>query len=175
MMVVTLSTLPMPRVTRYVIDVILPGKRWNALNWVFWIIVSIYAVRGVISFGLNYLIGWLGKRIVFDLRSQCYRHINRLSLSYYDKRQTGKIMARVVDDINVIQYMIAGGFVTLITDLMTLLVVIPVIFWLNWRLALIAVGVVPLYVVCYKLLLSRIRKLSEELCERWDSLLGGLE
>jgi ABC-type multidrug transport system fused ATPase/permease subunit len=175
MVLVTLTALPMPRITQYVIDEVLPQKQYHALNYVFLMVVLLYLVRGTISFLLNYMISWLGQRIVFDLRFQSYRHINRLSLSYYDKRQTGKIMARVIDDINVIQYMITGGFVTLITDILTLVVVIPVIFWMDWRLALISITVVPIYVACYKLFLKRIRRLSELLREKWDALLGALQ
>lgn len=175
MVLVTLSALPMPKVTQYVLDVVLPRRLWSALPVVFWIVVGVYAARGLASFSLNWLIGWLGQRVVFDLRYQSYRHINRLSLSYYDKRQTGKIMARIIDDINVIQYMITGGFVTLITDILTLLVVIPVIFLMNWKLGAIAVGVVPVYVASYKLFLKRIRKLSVELREMWDALIGALQ
>ncbi len=175
MLLVTLTALPMPRITQYVIDDVLPKKQFHALNYVFLMVVLLYLIRGTISFLLNYLISWLGQRIVFDLRFQSYRHINRLSLSYYDKRQTGKIMARVIDDINVIQYMITGGFVTLITDILTLVVVIPVVFWMDWRLALISITVVPIYVACYKLFLKKIRRLSEQLREKWDALLGALQ
>jgi ABC-type multidrug transport system fused ATPase/permease subunit len=175
MFLVTLSAIPMPRIIQFVIDDILPHHRYNALNWVFWVILGIYLLRGIVSFSLNYLIAWLGQRVVFDLRFQSYRHLNRLSLSYYDQRQTGKIMARVIDDINVIQYMITGGFVTLITDLLTLLVIIPVIFWMNWKLAWIALTVVPFYVVNYKLFLKKIRPLSVKLREKWDALIGALQ
>jgi len=175
MLLVTASTLPVPLIIKYVIDVALPRKDFGALNWIFWIVISVYAVRGVASFTLNYLIGWLGQRVVFDLRFQSYRHLNRLSLSYYDQRQTGKIMARVVDDINVIQYMITGGFVQLITDLLTLLLVIPVMFWMDRQLAMVALCIVPVYVVIYKLFLRKIRPLSVEMRERWDALLGGLQ
>ncbi len=175
MMLVTLSALPMPRVTQFMIDTVLPQKRYGSLWTVLWIILGLYAFRGMVSFALNYLIGWLGQRVVFDLRYQSYRHLNRLSLSYYDKRQTGKIMARVIDDINVIQYMITGGIVTLITDILTLLVVIPVIFTMSWQLGCIAIAVVPIYVISYKLFLKRIRAISVELREKWDALIGGLQ
>lgn len=175
MLLVTASALPMPRITQYTIDVVLPQKSQRLLLLVFWAIIGLYAFRGVASFALNYLLGWLGQRVVFDLRFQSYRHLNRLSLSYYDKRQTGKIMARVIDDINVIQYMITGGFVTLITDILTLVVVLPVVFHMQWRLAWIAVVIVPTYVVVYKLFLRRIRALSVELREKWDALIGALQ
>src|SRR5436190_10797220 len=175
MLLVTASTLPMPQITKYVIDVALPKRQWHAFNWILWIVIGIYAIRGIASFSLNYLIGWIGQRVVFDLRFESYRHLNRLQLAYYDTRQTGKIMARVVDDINVIQYMISSGFVTLITDLLTLLFVIPVMFWMDRRLAWVAFAVVPLYVVNYKLFLSRIRPLSVQLREKWDALIGALQ
>lgn len=175
MALITVSAVPMPLLFQYVIDVVFPQKKWEALTWVFWAVIGIHVLRGVVSFTLNYLITWLGQRVVFDLRFQSYRHLNRLSLSYYDQRQTGKIMARLTGDIDVIQYMITGGFVTLITDIVTLVAVTAVIFWKEWRLALLTLAVVPLYVVVYKLYLKYIRDLSVQLREKWDAMLGTLQ
>ncbi len=175
MLLITISMIPMPLIQRYMLDDVFIRHEWHALNVIFWLVVGLYAIRGVVSYTLNFLINWLGQRVVFDLRFQSYRHLNRLSLSYYDQRQTGKIMARLTGDIDVIQYMITGGFVTLITDIVTLTVVLGVIFWQNWRLALIAVAVVPFYVLNYKVFLKRIRSLSEELREKWDAMLGALQ
>lgn len=175
MALITVSAVPMPLLFQYVIDDVFPNKNWSALNWVFWAVIGIHVLRGIVSFTLNYLITWLGQRVVFDLRFQSYRHLNRLSLSYYDQRQTGKIMARLTGDIDVIQYMITGGFVTLITDIVTLVAVTGVIFWKEWRLALITLAVVPLYVVVYKLYLKYIRDLSVQLREKWDAMLGTLQ
>ncbi len=175
MALITVSAVPMPLLFQYVIDDVFPQRKWHALNWVFWGVIGLYALRGVVSFTLNYLITWLGQRVVFDLRFQSYRHLNRLSLSYYDQRQTGKIMARLTGDIDVIQYMITGGFVTLITDIVTLVAVTGVIFWKEWRLALLTLALVPLYVVVYKLYLKYIRELSVQLREKWDAMLGTLQ
>jgi ABC-type multidrug transport system fused ATPase/permease subunit len=172
---ITMSPIIMPRLVQYTVDVALPRKNLTALNWVFWGILALYAFRGVTSFALNYLIGWLGQRVVFDLRLQSYRHLNRLSLSYYDTRQTGKIMARLTGDIDTIQYMISGGFVTFLADLFSVIVLLFVLFFMEWRLALIAVGVVPFYVLNYKLFIRHIRPISEQLRERWDALLGVLQ
>jgi len=172
---ITVSPIIMPRIVQYTIDVALPTKNYSALNWVFWGILALFAFRGVTSFALNSLINWLGQRIVFDLRLQSYRHLNRLSLSYYDTRQTGKIMARLTGDIDTIQYMISGGFVTFLADLFSVLVLLFVLFAIEYRLALIAVAVVPFYVLNYKLFIRHIRPLSEELRERWDTMLGVLQ
>ncbi|HZT40634.1 MAG TPA: ABC transporter ATP-binding protein [Chthonomonadaceae bacterium] len=172
---VTGTPIVMPMIVRYTIDTVLPHKLWNALNWVFWMVIGLYVVRGVVSFSLNYLITWLGQRIVFDLRFQSYRHLNRLSLSYYDARQTGKIMARLTGDIDTIQYMISGGFVTFMADMFSVVALLVVLFVMQWRLALVAVAIVPLYVLNYKLFIRHIRPLSEQLRERWDAMLGALQ
>ena len=172
---ITFTPIAMPRIVGYTIDDVLGHRRWNALNWIFWIIVVLYAVRGVVSFSLNYIIGWLGQRIVFDLRLQSYRHLNRLSLSYYDSRQTGKIMARLMGDIDTIQYMISGGFVTFMADLFSVAALLVVLFVMQWRLALVALAIVPLYVLNYKLFIRHIRPISEQLRERWDAMLGALQ
>jgi subfamily B ATP-binding cassette protein MsbA len=171
---VTCTPIVMPMILRYTIDVVLPNRRWNALNLVFWMIIGLYVVRGIVSFSLNYLIGWLGQRIVFDLRFQSYRHLNRLSLSYYDTRQTGKIMSRLTGDIDTIQYMISGGFVTFIADLFSVVALLIVLFVMQWRLALVAVCVIPFYILNYKMFIRHIRPIGEQLREKWDALLGAL-
>jgi subfamily B ATP-binding cassette protein MsbA len=169
---VTSTPIAMPMILRHTIDVVLPNKQWSALNIIFWAIIGLYILRGILSFSLNYLIGWLGQRVVFDLRFQSYRHLNRLSLSYYDTRQTGKIMARLTGDIDTIQYMVSGGFVTFLADLFSVVVLLVVLFFMQWKLALAAVCVIPFYVLNYKMFIKHIRPLSEQLRERWDAMLG---
>ncbi len=171
----TLTPIAMPRIVGYTIDTVLPHKQWSGLNLIFWLVIGLYIVRGFVSFALNYLIGWLGQRVVFDLRFQSYRHLNRLSLSYYDTRQTGKIMARLTADIDTIQYMISGGFVTFLADLFSVFALLIVLFHAQWRLALVACAIIPLYVINYKLFIRYIRPLSAELRERWDAMLGALQ
>ncbi len=171
---VTLSAIPMPLFQKKVIDSAIPTGDERMLVWIFCAVLLLYAVRGIISFTLNYLVGWLGQRIIFDLRFQSYRHLQRLSLAYYDGRQPGKIMARLTGDIDVIQYALTQGFVYLITDVATLLIVVAWLFLLQWKLALITMCILPLYVLNYKLLLSRIRVVSVELRERWEKMLSTL-
>ena len=171
----SLTPIAVPKIVQYVIDDVIPHKKWGALNVVFFMIVGLYLARGIMSFCLNYLIGWLGQRIVFDLRFQSYRHLNRLSLAYYDTRQTGKIMARLMGDIDFIQQMISGGFVQFLADVFSEFAVLFVLFRMQWRLSLIAVCVIPFYVINYKLFIKHIRPLSEQLREKWDAMLGVLQ
>ena len=174
LLLTTLSTIPGPLFQKWVLDEAIPNKRYDQLWWIFGGVIGLSLVRGVISYSLNFLISWLGQRVVFDLRFQSYRHLQRLSLAYYDGRQPGKIMARLTGDIDVIQYALTGGFVTLISDIATLIFIIGWLFYLQPRLALLTVCLLPLYVLNYKLLLSRIRKVSVDLRERWEKMVSTL-
>jgi len=186
MFAVTLSAIPLPLLQKQIVDVAIPlGKKGLAqsanadllrarqmLIWVFAGIIGLYLARGFVSYTLNALIGWLGQRVVFDLRFQSYRHLQRLSLAYYDGRQPGKIMARLTSDIDVIQYALTSGFVNFITDVATVFIIIGWLLYLEWRLAVIALLILPLYVVNYKLLLGKIREVSVELRERREKMIG---
>lgn len=171
----TLTPIAIPRIIGYAVDVPLAQKDTRGLAIVAWGIVLFYLVRVVISFALNYLVNWLGQRIVFDLRYHSYRHLNRLSLAYYDTRQTGKIMARLTGDIDTVQHTISGGFVTFLADLFSVLALVVVLFYFDWRLALVSLSIIPLYVLNYKLFIRHIRPLSIQLRERWDAMLGVLQ
>src|SRR4029079_16301781 len=82
MFVVTLSAIPMPLFQKQVLDVAIPNRDTRMLWWIFFGVIALTGVRGLVSYLLNYLIGWLGQRVVFDLRFQSYRHLQRLSLAY---------------------------------------------------------------------------------------------
>ena len=174
MFAVTLSAIPLPLFQKDVLDVAIPNHDKKRLIWIFVGVVALYGIRGGVSYTLNYLIGWLGQRVIFDMRFQSYRHLQRLSLAYYDGRQPGKIMARLTGDIDTIQYALTQGFVYLITDIATLLLIIGWLFYLEWRLALLTIAILPLYIVNYKLLQSRIRVVSVELRERWEKMISTL-
>jgi ABC-type multidrug transport system fused ATPase/permease subunit len=172
MFVVTLSAIPMPLLQKAVLDNGIPNRDYALLAWVFWGVIALYAVRGMVSFSLNYLIGWLGQRVIFDLRFQSYRHLQRLSLAYYDGKQPGKIMTRLTSDIDVIQYALTSGFVSFLTDLATVVIAVTWLFLLEWRLALMTLVVLPLYVVNYRSLLKRIRDVSVELREKREIMIA---
>ena len=75
---VTLSAIPLPLFQKEVLDVAIPNKDEHLLVLIFFGVIALYAVRGLVSYSLNYLIGWLGQRVIFDLRFQSYRHLQRL-------------------------------------------------------------------------------------------------
>lgn len=135
---------------------------------------GVILLRNVFSFANSYTLTWIGHRFVFDLRFATWKHLQRLSLAYHNQTQTGKIMARVTGDIEVIQGLIQGQLVTFISDLVTLLAVIAMLFVLEWRIASLIVALIPFYVISYLSFLKHIREVSQEQRRLWDEMLGKL-
>ena len=151
--------------------------RNRAPRVIFWLaiaLVLVVVVRNAFNYMLSWILNWLGHRFCFDLRFVTWRHLHRLSLAYHNQTQVGKIMSRVTADIELIQGLIQGQLVTFISDSVTLVAVLAMLFFLQWRLALIIVCLVPFYVIAYMAFLKHIREVSQEQRRLWDEMLGKL-
>jgi ABC-type multidrug transport system fused ATPase/permease subunit len=137
-------------------------------------LVLVIAARNVFSYFNSYMVTWIGHRFVFDLRFATWRHLQRLDLAYHDQTQTGKIMARVTADIELIQTLIQNQLVQFITDAVTLTAVLGMLFFMEWRLASLILALVPFYVVSYLAFLKHIREISHEQRRIYDEMLGKL-
>lgn len=149
----------------------------TAPQYVLWVaigLIAIIVVRNVFSYFQSYLLNWIGHRFVFDLRLRTWQHLQRLSLAFHNQTQTGKIMARVTADIELIQGLIQGQLVTFISDLVTLVAVLGMLFFLEWRLATAILLLVPFYVISYLFFLKHIRHVSQEQRRLYDEMVGKL-
>ena len=95
------------------------------------------------SYAEKYLTTSVGQWVMHDLRRTLYSHIQRLSLAYHDHKQTGDLISRVTSDIDAIQSFIASGLLGAVVDILTLVGMVGVMFYINWRFTLIALSVAP--------------------------------
>jgi len=107
-----------------------------------------YVVVLVLAFAAEYTQTWTmqltGQRIMFDMRMAIYRHLQRLDVRYYDRNPVGRLMTRVTSDVDVLNDLFTSGVVTIFGDVFTLIGIMGVMLWMNWRLALVAFAVLPL-------------------------------
>jgi subfamily B ATP-binding cassette protein MsbA len=146
----------------------------STITWLAIALIGVIIVRNVCSFANSYTVTWIGHRFVFDLRFALWRHLQRLSLAFHNQTQTGKIMARATADIELIQQLIQGQLVTFISDLVTLVAVLGMLFFLEWRLAIGIFALVPFYVLSYLAFLKNIREVSNEQRRLYDEMIGKL-
>ena len=111
-------------------------------------LAALYLVILAGAFVADYVQTWTlqltGQWIMFDLRMAIYGHLQRLDLKYYDRNPVGRLMTRVTSDVDVLNDLFTSGVVTVFGDVFLLLGIMIVMFWMNWRLALVACAVLPL-------------------------------
>jgi ATP-binding cassette, subfamily B, multidrug efflux pump len=116
-----------------------------------------------LSYGQEVLTTWLGQRIMFDLRRQIFAHLQRQSLRFFDRNPVGRLMTRVTNDVEVLNQLFSSGVVTVFGDVFTLLFIVSVMLWMDWRLALVAFAVMPLVVLVAFVFRSRVREAYREI------------
>jgi len=97
-----------------------------------------------------YFANWVGQHIIRDIRAKVFRNINSFKMSYFDTTSVGKLVTRVVSDIETIANFFTQGVFMIISDILKMLVVIVVMFVMNWKLALVALVVLPILVYATK-------------------------
>ena len=105
------------------------------------------AIGAVSSYTEKYITTNLGQWVMHDLRRTLYSHIQRLSLGFHDRKQTGDLVSRLTSDIDAIQSFISSGLLGVLINSLTLLGMVAIMFCLNWRFTLIALSVAPLLFV----------------------------
>ncbi len=112
------------------------------------IVVAAFFAAGVASFVLSgaqtYFTGWVGERALADLRIQLFRHLQRLSLGYYERNRTGAIVSRITNDVEALDLLVTDGISSLVQNSLVLAGTVVVLFLLDWRLALATLIVLPL-------------------------------
>jgi ATP-binding cassette, subfamily B, multidrug efflux pump len=133
-----------PYLTKIVIDRYIPVGDLRGLST----IAALYLAALIASFVLEYLQTWtmqvIGQRIMFDLRMELVTHLHRLDLRFYDRNPVGRLMTRLTTDVDVLNELFTSGVVSVFGDVFTLIGIMGVLIWMDWRLAIAAFSVLPL-------------------------------
>ncbi len=125
-------------------------------------VLAIAVLDALCSYAEKYLTTSVGQWVMHDLRKTLYSHIQRMSLGFHDQSQTGDLISRVTSDIDAVQSFITSGLLGALIDCLTLVGMVGVMFYINWRFTLIALSVAPvLFLVVYRYT-RRIKKASRE-------------
>src|SRR5260370_985519 len=138
--------------------------------------VLIIAILGAIcSYAQKYITTSVGQWVMHDLRLMLYHRIQRLSLSYHDHSQTGDLISRVTSDIDAIQSFIASGLLGSLINCITLVGMVGVMFYINWRFTLVALCVAPLLFAVVFTYTRRIKKASSEVRKKEGEIVSVIQ
>ncbi len=137
--------------------------------------LAIAVLGGLCSYAEKYLTTSVGQWVLHDLRRTLYSHIQRLSLSYHDQKATGDLISRVTSDVDAIQSFIASGLLGAFINSLTLVGMVVIMFYVNWRFTLIALSVAPvLFLVVFRYT-RRIKQASREVRKKEGEIVSVIQ
>jgi ATP-binding cassette, subfamily B, bacterial len=164
-----------PLLIRRIIDHAIPAHRGVELNWLVAGMIAIPLVTGLIGVWQNYLVTVMGQGVMFDLRNRMYAHLMRQSLRFFTNTRSGEILSRLQNDVGGVQGVVTGTLVSLVANSFMVASTLIVIFGMDWRLSLIAVAVLPMFILPTRQV-GRIRKrISKETQERLAELTAAVQ
>ncbi len=172
-----LVPLALPWSVKIVVDDLLPqqGARSHAhLHLLMAGLCALYGVYALASYWRSYLAGWAGHRTIFDLRLALYRHVQRMSLSFFDRQRIGAVVSRMTTDIASAQNFVGAAFINTAMDLALLAVIVALLCVMNPRLALVSLAVLPCYAAISHRLQKGIRAKSRAIHHQLQEISGEL-
>jgi len=138
-------------------------------------VLAIAILDAICSYAEKYLTTSVGQWVTHDLRRVLYSHIQRLSLAYHDHKQTGDLISRVTSDIDAIQSFITTGLLSTLINVITLVGMVTVMFYINWRFTLIALSVAPVLFMIVYTYTRRIKKASRAVRKKEGEIVSVIE
>ncbi|HWR35961.1 MAG TPA: ABC transporter ATP-binding protein [Clostridia bacterium] len=121
------------------------------------IFLSVLCIGFLLEFAQTYLMQWTGQKVMFDLRSHIFRHLQKMHVGFFDKNPVGRLVTRVTTDIDALNEMFTAGVVSIFEDVFVLAGIIVIMLLMDWRLALITFAVLPFIFVATMIFRKKVR------------------
>jgi ATP-binding cassette subfamily B multidrug efflux pump len=161
-----------PIILKDTVDVYIANKDSQGLINSVLLMFGVLMLEVVLRFIFIYYSNWVGQHIIRDIRAKIFRHILQFRMSYFDKNSVGKLVTRVVSDIETIAAFFSSGVFTIVSDVLQMFAVIIVMFFINWKLAFIAIAVLPILLYATKVFQKAIKATFQEVRNQVANLNG---
>ena len=151
-------TPALPLLIQYTIDGPVAEGNYSQLSVSLAVMIVLLLVNSILSFLNTYQAGWLSQRIINDIRNQVFSKIIHLKLKYFDETPIGKIVTRTISDVETLSEVFSSGFAAIAGDLMQLILIISVMFFINWKLTLISISTIPLLLISTYIFKEKVKK-----------------
>jgi ATP-binding cassette subfamily B protein len=146
-----------PRLTEHALDVAVPHKDLGLLGLLAGLYLTTLVLDFIVEYGGTLLMTYIGQRVMYDLRMEIFSHLQRLSITYFDRHPVGRLMTRVTSDVETLNELFSSGVVTIFGDAFTLVAIMGMMLVIDWRLALVTFAVIPLVWLTARIFRRRVR------------------
>lgn len=147
-----------PLLIRYTIDNQISTGNTKGLTTMLLVMIGVLVVQGLLQFSSSYLSGWLGQTIIRDIRIQLYERILHLRLKFFDETPIGRLVTRTISDIETLSDVFSEGLANIAGDILQLILIIAVMVYADWRLALISLSTIPFMLVSTYIFKEKVKK-----------------
>jgi ATP-binding cassette subfamily B multidrug efflux pump len=120
--------------------------------------VGALSISFLLEFLQTYYMQWTGQKAMFDLRTEIFRHLQRMHIGYYDKNPVGRLVTRVTTDVDALNEMFTSGVVSIFEDIFVLIGIAAIMMHMDWRLGLITLAVLPLIAIATNIFRNKVRE-----------------
>jgi len=148
-----------------VLDDVFVNRDQQMLAIIPWVILAIFLLKGVFYYGQQYLMGYLGQGVIRDIRGAIFDHLQGLGLRFFGANPTGTLVSRILNDVNLLEEMIRKSFTSMLSDSITLVVLLGVVVYRDWQLALISLCAAPVTIwpiAVFGRRMKRVSRMSQE-------------
>lgn len=143
LLAVSMLGLAGPYLTKVAIDDYIRAGKYEGLDRIALIYIAVLAGAFIFQFLQYTTMQYIGQKVMFDLRTQVFAHLHKMSFRFFDRNPIGKMMTRTVNDVEVLNEMLTSGLILVFSDLFTLVGIFLMLAWLDWRLMLMVCAVFP--------------------------------
>ncbi|MSS72164.1 MAG: ABC transporter ATP-binding protein [Candidatus Latescibacteria bacterium] len=173
--VMTILGMVPPIVTRYIINDVVEAGKWNMAPAILMVMLVINFLSAGLNLWSNLVVYYVSQLFVFNVRDELYRHLQKLSLGFYEKMGTGRLMNRIMGDVSNIQSMVTWQTLSVVNDIISFCVGLAMTFYLSWQLALITLAILPFYFLNYYFFVKRIRRKNISVWQKMDRVANSVQ
>jgi ABC-type multidrug transport system fused ATPase/permease subunit len=173
--------LVLPASTKYLVDDVIGKKQIHLLLPLVMVVLAATVIRGITSYSLTQLVSKAGQRLITELRCKVQKHVAHLPVAYYDANKTGTLVSRIMNDVEGIRNLLGTGLIEFVGGVLTAVLVLGYLLYLNWLLTVIALGIVVGFALVLRKAFGIIRpifreraKINAEVTGRLTESLGGV-
>src|SRR5467141_1538078 len=148
-----------PFLLRQVLDTAIPDKDLTLLTWLVLGMIGISIATGALGVAQTWISNVVGQRVMHDLRSAVYRHLQRLSLAFFTRTRTGEVQSRIANDIGGVQNVVTSTATSIVSNVTTVIAALVAMVALDWRLAAFALVLLPLFILLTRRVGNERRKI----------------
>ncbi|SHK59994.1 ATP-binding cassette, subfamily B, MsbA [Selenomonas ruminantium] len=167
--------LYLPWIIKDMVDKVLADRDMVMLYIICVSIVVVFLIRGIFYYGQSYLVSYIGQKVVIDVREVMFRKFQRMPMSYFDKHQTGETMSYITNDVAAIQSALVDQLIEMVTEGSILIGSIVMMLYLDWKLSLLTLVVIPLVGQAMKIFGRKLKRNGTVIQERMADITSLLQ